>query len=829
MASLEDSEVTPISLSDGEYGANDIKLLKGLEAVRKRPGMYIGDTDDGSGLHHMIWEIADNGFDEAQAGHADKITVTLNPDGSVTVTDNGRGIPVGMNQEENRPAIELVFAELHAGGKFDQNSYKTSGGLHGVGAAVVNALSTRLDCSVFRDGKEYHIAFEEGDLVEPLHVVREIKRRTGTNVTFTPSPKTFTNILFDPDKVINRLRQLAFLNSGVRVLFTDDRDGKGEAQEFHFTGGVAEFVRYIDRAKHAVQSRPIVAKGERITNRGDVPVSISVDVALQWNDSYSTQLVAFTNNIEQRDQGTHVEGFKAALTAVVKQYAEANLPSGKKITLDPGDIQEGLTAVISIKLPDPKFSSQTKDKLVSSEVRGVVQPVVSEALRTWLDENPGEAKKIVAKAAEAAMAREAARKARELTRKSVMQVSNLPGKLADCREKDPAKSEIYLVEGDSAGGSAKQGRDSKFQAILPLKGKILNVERARLDKVLGSEAIGTLITALGAGIGRADPSEGGFNIDKLRYHRIVIMTDADVDGSHIRTLLLTFFHRQMPELIERGHVYIAQPPLYKILTGKTERFVLNDAELESYLIERGSVNTILISPDGSEYSGEALKKLATESHKLDALIAAANQDIGFMPLTECVAATGAWHPDVFLDQDYGQQAVDFVCSLMPARVPGTRWSGEASADSLVFKASSKGVVTKYSIPVSISEEHVVKNLLDKVSDELAMYIQGEDGLVAALRNQDSEVKILSPGALYRTLRERGMKGANISRFKGLGEMNPDQLWSTTLDPAKRSMLQVFVDDLAETDEIMSVLMGDVVEPRKEFIIQHAGKVRNLDI
>jgi DNA gyrase subunit B len=807
-----------------DYSAKDIQLLKGLEAVRVRPGMYIGDTDDGSGLHHCISEIADNSFDEAQAGYATEVSVTLNADGSVTVGDDGRGIPCDMHEEEGRPAVELIFMELHAGGKFNQNAYKVSGGLHGVGAAVVNALSTRLDCTVYRNGYEHHIAFEHGNLVSPLRVVGPASRAPGTVVTFTPSPSTFTNIIFDAGKVEARLRQLAFLNSGVRVTFTDARTLPARSEEMFYKGGIAEYVRYIDRTKVPIQSRVIAARGDRPALRGDVSVVIGVDVALQWNDSFNSVLLAFTNNIEQRDGGTHVTGFRQALTTAVKLYAEQNLPAKSKVALEGDDFREGLTAIISVKVPDPKFSSQTKDRLVSSEVQSAVSTVVSDALKTWLDENPADARKIIEKAAQAAVAREAARKARELTRrKTALEISSLPGKLADCQERDPRKSEIFIVEGDSAGGSAKQGRDRVFQAILPLRGKVLNVERARDDLIIANDQIGTLITALGTGYGAGPVEKGGFDITKLRYHKVIIMTDADVDGAHIRTLLMTFFQRKMPELVDAGHIYIAQPPLYRASKGRSERYLLNEKALDDYLITLGSEASTLVRQDGSEVTGETLAALVRAAKQISDFVKQADSEIGLLPLTMCLAVTGAWHPSVFEDDENKLAAISYLCSLMPGRMPepGTRWSGVPTERGFKMSWTRRGVTRTIEIKASIAENPVVQALLGQLENLQEAYVEAEPGLPAMrLKSGGVETSIWSPNNLFDAVTATGSKGIEVQRFKGLGEMNPEQLKDTTLDPSKRSMLQIRVTDPVSADQDLNIIMGNAVPPRRDFLISH---------
>lgn len=813
-------QAEPISTSG--YGADDISVLHGLDAVRKRPGMYIGDTDDGSGLHHMIYEIVDNSIDEALAGHADKVEVALNGDGSVTVADNGRGIPVGINKKEGKSAVEIVFMELHGGGKFEGNNYKVSGGLHGVGASVVNALSDFLHCTVFREGKEHHIAFENGNIVEPLRVVAEGKRRTGTIVTFKPSPKTFSRTEFDADRVESRLRQLAFLNSGVRIIFHDKRTRGIEPVDFFYEGGIAEMVKHLDRNRDTIQSRPIVAVGSRDFERDGSVMEIGVDVALQWTTSYNENLLAFTNNIPQKDGGTHLSGFKTALTRVMKAYAEANLTDRqKKSGVDGKDFLEGLTAVISVKVPDPKFSSQTKDKLVSSEVDPVVASVVSDTLKTWVDENPSEAKKIITKAAEAASAREAARKAREATRKKAgIEATSLPGKLADCQTKDPAKSELFIVEGDSAGGSAKQARKRETQAILPLRGKVLNVERAKLIDILKNDQLGTLLTAIGLPAGEYDES-------KLRYHKIVIMTDADVDGAHIRTLLITFFYRRLPQVIENGYLYIAQPPLFAVKKGQNDKkpvYLLDQPALDRHLLNGGCENSVLTTSGGQTVSGEDLVKMTMEARQFDAYIRDVDNEIGMLPLTEAFAVTGAWHPDVFEDKGNAQAAVDFICELMPFRVPGTRWSGTVTDEGFSFEWVRKGVKNTVNVPATLCDNPVVNLLLRHLDTFEDIYAGGD-----AILDMDGTVSaVTSPGELYRAIRVRGEKGLAVSRYKGLGEMNPDQLWETTLDPERRTMLLVNIEDAMEADELISILMGEAVEPRRDFIVRNAANVEDID-
>jgi DNA gyrase subunit B len=820
---MSDENNVPAS---GGYSADDLSVLHGLEAVRKRPGMYIGDTDDGSGLHHMVYEIVDNSIDEALAGHANEVGITLNADGSVTVSDNGRGIPCDMNKKENKTGIEIVFTELHGGGKFEGNNYKVSGGLHGVGASVVNALSKRLEATVYRDGKEYHIAFHNGGhLAEPLKVVRENVRKRGTLVTFKPDTKIFTKTEFDADTLERRLRELAFLNSGVRIVFHDKRTPGIDPVELFYEGGIAAYVKHLDQTKDVVISRPVVARGERVVKNGDgQDVAITVDCALQWNDSYYSTEYYFTNNIPQRDGGTHQSGFRNALTSCIKAYAEANVKKDKA-NFSGDDIREGLTAVISIKMPDPKFSSQTKDKLVSSEASVPVQQVITEVLNSWLEENPADAKKLVTKITEAAAAREAARKARDLTRrKSVLEISSLPGKLADCSEKDPAKSELFIVEGDSAGGSAKQGRDRVTQAILPLKGKVLNVERARLDKILKSEQIGTLIKALGTGIGRDE-----FNADKCRYHKIVIMTDADVDGSHIRTLLLTLFFRYMPELITRGYVYIAQPPLYSVKKNqndKNAKYMLGEQELDEHLLTLGVAGVKAELADGTPVSEEMLLKMALDGRHLSSLIQSVDLEIGHLPLTTAFAVTGAFSPVVFESDENLVATGEYISQAMEVRVPGTKWRYETVPEGLRFVYKLRGVENVLVVPSVLSERPVVHSLLEGI-EELAPFNEGL--VLKGFGPEGVDVTLYGPDQLYDTLREPVAKRIYVQRYKGLGEMNPEQLWETTLDPSNRSMLQVSVEDAEAASELFSTLMGDAVEPRKNYIVQHSATVRNLDV
>ncbi len=793
-------------LEDAAYGADSIKVLKGLDAVRKRPGMYIGDTDDGSGLHHMVYEVVDNAIDEALAGHADLVTVTLNADGSVTVTDNGRGIPTNIHSEEGISAAEVIMTQLHAGGKFDQNSYKVSGGLHGVGVSVVNALSVSLKLRIWRGGQEHFMEFRHGDAIAPLAVVGPAGDKRGTEVTFTPSQDTFTMIEFDYKTLEHRLRELAFLNSGVRIVLTDARHAEVVREELMYEGGVEAFVRYLDRAKSPIISKPLM-----LTNEKD---GITVDVSLWWNDSYHENVLCFTNNIPQRDGGTHLAGFRAALTRQITGYAESSgILKKEKVTLTGDDCREGLTAIVSVKVPDPKFSSQTKDKLVSSEVRPVVENVVNQALATWLEENPNEAKLIVGKVAEAAAAREAARKARDLTRrKGALDIASLPGKLADCQERDPAKSELFIVEGDSAGGSAKQGRAREYQAVLPLRGKILNVERARFDKMLSSEQVGTLITALGAGIGREE-----FNIEKLRYHKIIIMTDADVDGSHIRTLLLTFFYRQMPEVIERGHLFIAQPPLYKAARGKSHVYLKDERALEDYLVETALDGAVFKTSDGSERGGADLRVLIEEArgvrHTLSQLHSRYDRRV-----VEQMAIAGALHP---LASDSDAEAAA-KATAVAARLDAISddlergWEGRIADGGFLFSRMVRGVKQVAGLDAGLLASAEARKL-----DAAAASLQEAYSKPGVLSRKGDDHVVNGPTDLFEAVSAIGKKGVSLQRYKGLGEMNPDQLWETTLDRDARSLLRVRNDQNDEADDLFVKLMGDVVEPRREFIQSNA--------
>ncbi len=802
----ETAPLTPPS-SASEYGAELIRVLKGLDAVRKRPGMYIGDTDDGSGLHHMVYEVVDNAIDEALAGHAKEVVATLNPDGSCTVRDDGRGIPTGIHSGEGVSAAEVIMTQLHAGGKFDQNSYKVSGGLHGVGVSVVNALSTSLKLRIWRDGKEHAMEFRDGDPVAPLNVVGDAEGKHGTEVTFLPSTKTFTMTEFDFATLEHRLRELAFLNSGVTIVLSDLRHAVEKREEMRYEGGVEAFVKYLDRNKAPLVPNPIMVKAERD--------DITVEAALWWNDGYHETVLCFTNNIPQRDGGTHLAGFRGALTRQVTQYAEAGgMPRKEKITLTGDDCREGLTAVLSVKVPDPKFSSQTKDKLVSSEVRPVVESVLNEALAAWFEEHPSEARTIVGKVVEAAAAREAARKARELTRrKGALDVASLPGKLADCQERDPAKSELFIVEGDSAGGSAKQGRNRRFQAVLPLRGKILNVERARFDKMLGSQEIGTLITALGTSIGREE-----FNPDKLRYHKIIIMTDADVDGAHIRTLLLTFFFRQMPELIERGHLYIAQPPLYKVSKGKSEQYLKNERALEDYLISTGLEEAVLISSSGTEHAGEDLKRLVSEARAIRNLLAGLHSRYN-RKVVEQAAILGVLNPEIFGDPEKAQAAAPYIARRLDVLSEETErgWEGKfTEGDGFQFERTVRGVKE-----VAILDHALLGSADARKLDSFAVSLQEVYVRPGTLRRKGDETAIFGPVGLFEAITNAARKGISLQRYKGLGEMRADQLWETTLDVEARTLLQVKVKEVDEADDLFTKLMGDVVEPRREFIQENA--------
>ena len=837
----------PNTPNQGDYGADSIKVLKGLDAVRKRPGMYIGDTDDGSGLHHMVFEVSDNAIDEALAGHCDRIDITLNADGSVSVEDNGRGIPTGIHTEEGVSAAEVIMTQLHAGGKFentsDDNAYKVSGGLHGVGVSVVNALSEWLDLTIFRDEQEHYMRFAFGDAVEPLKIVGPAPGKKGTRVTFFPSPATFKITEFDFDKLEHRYRELAFLNSGVRLFLNDARHADLKTVELYYEGGIAAFVKYLDRNKVPLMPEPVAISGTRD--------DVTIDVALEWNDSYYENVLAFTNNIPQRDGGTHMAAFRAAMTRTLNNYAEkSGMLKKEKVTLTGDDMREGLTAIVSVKLPDPKFSSQTKDKLVSSEVRQPLESLMADKLAEWLEENPAHGKSIILKIIDAAAAREAAKKARELTRrKGVMDIASLPGKLADCQERDPAKSELFLVEGDSAGGSAKQGRDRHFQAILPLRGKILNVERARFDRMLSSREIGTLIQAMGTGIGRDD-----FNVEKLRYHKIVIMTDADVDGAHIRTLLLTFFYRQMPEIITNGHLYIAQPPLYKATRGRSEVYLKDDAALDEYLVEAGVAGTVLEGVQGGSRSGQDLRTLVDHARRMRTLMR-------YIPrrydptIVEALAMGGALDPA--LDLEARREVVVQVVRGLDAGDPEARWSarlaedggfhvervwrgvtdhhiiegaflGSAEARKLHGLAVEQGEAYEQTARIVSSKAAAAAQAeVDAAEDEAAATEAPAQAPVATAAK--GSTMVARPSQLLDAILAAGRKGLAIQRYKGLGEMNAEQLWETTLDPQARSMLRVEIEQADVADEIFTRLMGDVVEPRREFIQENALSVANLDV
>ncbi|MBX8824394.1 DNA topoisomerase (ATP-hydrolyzing) subunit B [Ochrobactrum sp. SFR4] len=807
-----------INATNPEYGADSIRVLKGLDAVRKRPGMYIGDTDDGSGLHHMVYEVVDNAIDEALAGHATLVTVTLNADGSCTVTDNGRGIPTDIHKEEGVSAAEVIMTQLHAGGKFDQNSYKVSGGLHGVGVSVVNALSIWLKLKIRRAGKIHEMSFTHGVADAPLVETGNAGDETGTEVSFLPSPDTFTMVEFSYETLERRLRELAFLNSGVRIKLADKRHADVIEQVLHYDGGLQEFVKYLDQSKKALLEDPIYIISEKD--------GMTVEVAMWWNDTYHERVLCFTNNIPQRDGGTHLAGFRGALTRQMTGYAESSGTTKKeKVNLTGDDCREGLTAVLSVKVPDPKFSSQTKDKLVSSEVRPVVESLVNEALATWLEEHPSEAKVLMSKVVEAAAAREAARKARDLTRrKGALDITSLPGKLADCQERDPAKSEIFIVEGDSAGGSAKGGRSRQNQAILPLRGKILNVERARFDRMLSSDQIGTLITALGTSIGKDETS--GFNPEKLRYHKIIIMTDADVDGAHIRTLLLTFFFRQMPELIERGHIYIAQPPLYKVTRGKSSQYIKNEAAFEDFLIETGLEEATLELGNGEVRASADLLSIINDARNLRTVLNGLHTRYDRAVIEQAVIA-GAMNVEASNDPAKAQALADAVAKRldMIAEDMERGWSGTYSPEEgFRFERMLRGVKDTAIIDMALLGSADARQL-DRFSERLHEVYSTPP----ALRRKDKSETISGALQLLEAVFATGRKGLSLQRYKGLGEMNAEQLWETTLDPNARSLLQVKVTDATSADALFSRLMGDEVEPRREFIQDNALSVANLDV
>jgi DNA gyrase subunit B len=834
---------TPPENNGNSYGAESIKVLKGLDAVRKRPGMYIGDTDDGSGLHHMVFEVSDNAIDEALAGHCDRILIQLNPDGSVTVEDNGRGIPTGIHPEEGVSAAEVIMTQLHAGGKFENtsedNAYKVSGGLHGVGVSVVNALSESLDLTIWRDGEEHFMRFCHGEAEAPLKVVGPAPEgKKGTRVTFLPSAETFKITDFDFEQLEHRYRELAFLNSGVRLMLADARHDERVEHELYYEGGIGAFVKWLDRAKTGLFPEPITISAVRD--------GIGIDVALEWNDSYYENVLPFTNNIPQRDGGTHMAAFRAALTRTINNYAEkSGMLKREKVTLTGEDMREGLTAIVSVKLPDPKFSSQTKDKLVSSEVRQPLESLMSDKMSEWLEEHPADARSIIQKVIDAAAAREAARKAREASRKSVMGIASLPGKLADCQERDPALSELFLVEGDSAGGSAKQGRNRQNQAILPLKGKILNVERARFDRMLGSKEIGTLIQALGTSIGHEE-----FSLEKLRYHKVVIMTDADVDGAHIRTLLLTFFYRQMPQLIEAGHLFIAQPPLYKVSRGRSEVYLKDDAALDDYLEEEGLEGLVLDTAEGQR-SGKDLKTMVDHARRMRTLMRYAPRKYD-PTLIEALAINEALKPN--FDKDAKTKAVAKVAEWLGAGDPEAQWSGEVSTEEgYLLRRLWRGVTDAHIIESSFLVSAEARKLDTLAKEQAAAYSkpstlrthkkgaaaeqeanpessEGEEPAEAAATDTKGKpIPVTRPSELLDAVLAAGRKGLSIQRYKGLGEMNAEQLWETTLDPANRSLLRVEVAQADIADEIFTRLMGDVVEPRREFIQDNALSVANLDV
>ncbi len=800
--------------NDAEYGADSIKVLRGLDAVRKRPGMYIGDTDDGSGLHHMVYEVVDNAIDEALAGHCDIVEVKLNKAGSVTVTDNGRGIPVDIHPEEGVSAAEVIMTQLHAGGKFDNNSYKVSGGLHGVGVSVVNALSEWLELTIYRDGKKHQIGFKMGDATGPLEVLGQADGESGTHVTFMPSKDIFAHINFDFSTLEHRLRELAFLNSGVRIRLTDDRQAEPVVSEFYFDGGLTAFVDYLNRSRNALH--------ETITadsNRDD----ITVELALAWTDSFHENTLCFTNNIPQRDGGAHLAGFRGAMTRVVNNYAqESGIAKREKVQLTGEDSREGLTAIVSVKVPDPKFSSQTKDKLVSSEVRPVVENAVADCLNQWFEEHPAEAKRIVSKAYEAAAAREAARKARDLTRrKGVMDIASLPGKLADCQERDPAKSEVFLVEGDSAGGSAKQGRDRANQAILPLRGKILNVERARLDKMLSSAEIGTLITAIGAGVGNND-----MDVEKIRYHKVIIMTDADVDGSHIRTLLLTFFFRHMRPLIEKGYLYIAQPPLFRAKRGQSEVYLKDQRELDGYLVDAGLRDAVLTTFDGQQLAGSDLTAITGQAVTASRMIEVVGRQVGNRDVVEQAAIAGLFNMAVLTNDEaatYLAKRLEAISSILEKGWEG-RIEDTAHGKAIVVQRRLRGITERHVI-----DQRIINLVEAQHLDQMAGHLQSHYSKAAQFRFGAQTMDINGPTELAQTVFQTGRKGAQISRYKGLGEMNPSQLWETTLDPDQRILLQVTIDQEDDADNAFSTLMGEAVEERRNFIQENALRVANLDV
>jgi DNA gyrase subunit B len=805
-----------------DYGADSIKVLKGLDAVRRRPGMYIGDTSDGSGLHHMVYEVVDNSIDEMMAGFATKVDVTLNSDGSCTVEDDGRGIPVAIHSEEGISAAEVVMTKLHAGGKGltdDSNAYKVSGGLHGVGVTVVNALSSWLELTIWRDAKEHYMRFQHGERDAPLAVRTGATDKRGTRVMFMPSAETFTQTEFVFSTLEHRLRELAFLNSGGKIVLEDQRHAPHKREEMYYEGGVAAYVKHVDASKKALIPEPILVRGERD--------GISVELSLWWNDSYFEKMLCFTNNIPQRDGGTHLAGFRAALTRVINRYADETGAAKKaKLELEGEDAREGLTCVLSVKVPDPKFSSQTKDKLVSSEVKSVVEQVVGDQLSQWFEEHPAMAKTIIEKVIQSAAARIAARKAREITRKSALDMANLPGKLAECQDRDPVNTEMFIVEGDSAGGSAKQGRNREFQAVLPLRGKILNVERVQMDRMLSSQEIGTLITALGTGIGRKDDRGlGGFDLGKLRYHKIIIMTDADVDGAHIRTLLLTFFYRQMPELVEKGHLYIAQPPLYKVAKGKSETYLKDQAALEEYLIDSGLEDGVLITGSGEQLAAEDLRDVARQARGVDGIIQGLHSRYAKY-VVEQAAIGAAFDPKLMLSAVEASACADRVAKRLDRMADETErgWSGTFGNDGYIFRREVRGVMEARSI-----DRALISSIDSRRLHERHGFLHEFFDQPGIFRRRETETPVHGPRDLLNAIYAAGRKGIQMQRYKGLGEMNAEQLWETTLDRDSRSLLRVTLGDLGEADEVFSKLMGDVVEPRRDFIQENALNVANLDV